>query len=237
VTNLGHDYGVVQLPYIILYFTTGAVVTAALAGATISAERESRALGLLLSLPVSDETIVLVKALGVFYRALPAWSLLGLHLAVFTALGYLHPIIWLHLGMLVIWMAVFLTGMGLYFSTRFRSGQSAAVMNIATALVLWAVVPSAVEISFGRDRYGASELCRQVNPAVQLLVVTTGASDEDTVRAGFDELRYPWRSLPMGPGTTTRVVFKAMLIYTAAGLLFAWRARRRLRKCTFETSQ
>jgi len=228
------DFHWAQIFYIFLFFGAGAVVTAALAGGTISAERESRALPLLLSLPIGDNQIVLAKALGVLYRAGPAWLLVIAHVTIFTAAGYLHPIFALHAGMLIVCLSVFLTGAGLYFSSRFASGTSAATLNVIMSLAIWAVLPLLVRFLPYEYRSEAIDLVQWTNPAVQLNAAAQGASEGAAGGAALGELAFPLGRPPIGAGQITAMLAVSTLGYTAVGLLFAWRAKRRLRRHIFE---
>ena len=221
--------------YILLYFTAAVIVLAILASGAISSERESRALPLLLSIPVSDEHIILAKILGVLYRAAPAWILLAVHLLVFVALGSLHPVILPLLGMLIIWTTVFLTGLGLYLSLRCRSVSLAAVITIATCVVLWMVLPFAVGYVsgvLGRE----IRLFTYANPFVQLIAITKGAAGAASQRTGLADPRFIWWAPEGGSGVgkATLIMLINMLCYSAAGLIFAWQTRRRLRTYAFE---
>jgi len=230
----GSDLSMIQPIYIVIYFLIGAIVTAALAANTVSAERESRALGMLLSLPVSDWHIILAKVLGVTYRALPVWGLLATHLLVFTAWGYVHPIALLHLPAIAISTAAFLTGLGLYFSTWFRSGTSAAVATFVTMGGLWVAAP----IATGLASEESFVTCWRANPVVQAVVATVAASDEQQYHRPLGRLEYAWGPVPgTHAGEATAMILQTAVIQGSLGLLCAWRARRRLRRCSFEDSQ
>ena len=224
----------IQRIYVALYFGIGLIVTAALAGGAIAAERESRALGLLLSLPVSNNHIILAKALGVFYRALPAWLVLVGHTLVFSATGSVHPILLLHMVLLAVLVSVFITGMGLYYSTRMRTGSSAGAMTIATAVVLWSVVPAMAQFVPYWDRDSLAEVSLAANPAVQLMVVSNGAVMPPP-RVGRADSPYHWPSgRTAGALRATTELLGVSLLYCCGGLLFALRARTRLRRCSLE---
>ena len=225
------DFYDAQILYIFFYFAVGVLVTTCLSGGTISDERQSRSLPLLLSLPVSDNYIIFTKALGVFYRASPMWMILGAHMLIFTATGFLHPIACLHVGMLVVWTVVFLTGAGLYFSSRFRSGTSAATMNVAMALTLWLVLPLLAEFWFNDPE--PVIIFSFANPFIQLIAAVTGAAG--AVR-GFGNpagLEYSMAGQTLGAGEISALILLSLAAYSSAGLLFAWRARRRLRTSLF----
>jgi len=232
--NFGIDFYEAQFIYMWLYFLPGIIVTAVLAGATLSAERESRALPLLLSLPVSDGHIIFAKVLGVFFRAMPAWILMVVHLLVFSALGFIHPVILLQMAMLIVWVTVFLTGTGLYFGSRFRSGTAAAVMNIGLVIGLWIVLASLVGAWMSGPCVEESDLYSNMfygNPFIQMAVVTSTAARAAAEDAGAKVLI--GSPTVLGLGTATGMMFISMLGYGALGLAFAWSAKRRLRVSLF----
>ena len=223
----------IQIPYILFYVGLGFILTAALSAATITTEKESQALGLLLQLPVSDQHIILAKALGVLYRALPVWILLACHVGVFTLAGGLHPIFCVQLGLLLVFTVVSLTGMGLYFSTRFRTTASAALMTILAALVLWFTLPIAIAELLSADMKSVLLLTLGLNPLNQLVQLAKTAADERMATASLGSLTYDFGSFgrPMGPLGATGMVLGSAFLHVPLGLAFAWLAKRRLRRC------
>ena len=241
-----------QVFYVLLYFVAGCVVTGMLAATGITAEKDSRALPILLTAPVSDWRIIMAKAGGAFRRALAAWLLLTVHLVLFTAMGYFHPIGVLHVVMVASYMAVFLTGLGLYFSSRCRTSSGAVTLTAGTAVVLWlilpAVVPAVVNLRL------LPTLARAGNPFLQALVATKAAGGRENALEATDNLLYKWPFDPnaitvsgqmmaydgvFGQSPTTRarqttlILLYSLLGYTAAGLLLICRAKARLRKNLF----
>lgn len=213
--------------FVAMFLLIGMGCTAMDAATCIAPEKRARTWPALLSTPVSDWHILLGKAGGTLFRCLPVWLFLAGHVVVFTMLGFLHPIAVLHVSLLAIWTSVFLTGSGVYFSTRHRRATTAVLMNVGLALLLWAMIPAGAQLV--GEVFGDYEIARAlfcVNPVVQAVVVAEGAAGP---------LRYSW---PSGGythwGATTLVMLGSAVAYCLAGYLFAWRAKKLFRRNVFE---
>ena len=227
------DEDITHVSLMVIFFSAGVVTIASLAAATITQEKKSRALPILLTTPVSDWHVILAKAVGVFYRTSPAWILIAAHLLLFVIVGYVHPIAALHLSMVVLWVVVFLTGTGLYFSARLRLSSSAAMANVALGVMLWLIGPMLADLLPAVAGPHAGSRILWANPIVQVVVVTHHASGARWGRAAPRQLSYQWPGQTLRVGATTDVLLKSMLVYTAVGVLFAWRAKQRLRRDLF----
>jgi len=136
--------------------------------------------------------------------------------------------------MLVAWIVVFLCGSGLYFSSLFRRTTSAVVATFALAIALWIVVPSLLGLTAViTEDDDVSGAYMSSNPVVQAVVIMYGAGGERNARTQLSSLRYNWPYKNLRIGPTTTVLFVTMLIYIFAGLIFAWRAKRRFRRNIF----
>jgi ABC-type transport system involved in multi-copper enzyme maturation permease subunit len=231
------DQDFTHISYTLMFVVIGSIFSMVLSTTCITSERESRTWPIILATSMDDWHILLGKAVGVFRRCLPIWLLLAGHVVLFVLFRYIHPIAIFQLFMLVAGLVVFLIGVGLYFSTRFRRTTSAVVANFALALVLWAVIPGILGLvsQFTRD-YDALGAYVSANPVTQATVIMSGAGGRWNARAGLSSLDYDWPSPnnnwhKVGPATGVLVVY--MLIYMAAGFLFAWRAKCRFRRNIF----
>jgi hypothetical protein len=136
----------------------------------------------------------------------------------------------------VAWIVAFLSGSGLYFSARLKRTTSAVVANFALALTLWAVVP--LLLGLGAITTNESDFLETyilANPVVQTVVIMEGAGGSRNATSNLSNLNYNW---PSGRGwnnirSTTNILLITMLIYMSLGLLFAWRAKCRLRRNIF----
>ena len=229
----------VQITFVLILTLLGMLMTAVVSATGITAEKETRSWPILLSTTLSDRRIILGKAVGVWRRCLPAWVLLGIHVAVFTCMGHLHPVLIWHLSIVVTWVILFLTGTGLYFSARLKRTTAAVLANVTLAAVLWVIIPllSVIIVEGGRIRQGRRlvEDSLAGNPGCQVVVVAQGAYKSQRRSRRPDRgwsYRWPgnkWHSV----SATTYVLLVNLLGYGSASCLFLWRARRRLRRRVF----
>lgn len=228
------DENFTHISYAVVFVSIAMVFHIVLSASSITVEKESRAWPILLATSMDDWRILSGKALAVFRRCLPVWLLLAGHVVVFVLVGYIHVIAMVHLSMLVIWLVVFLTCSGLYFSSRFRRTTSAVVTAFGLAFVLWVIVPSVLGLigAVSRNKHIAQS-CVFANPAVQAGVIISGASGRYNARADLGSLRYNWLDGNLDIGSTTAVLAISMLVYVFFGFLFAWRAKCRFRRNIF----
>ena len=165
--------------------------------------------------------------------------LLAGHLVLFILVGYIHWIVLVHMFILVFWLVAFFTGAGLYFSSRFKKTTTAVVMNIALGLLLWAILPFLLamigEISprSGFDDEPA-EISLNINPVVQAGVIMEGGAGRRNTGVPPSRLNYDWPFRLFTPSDsfeeTTLILLATMAGYSLVGLVFAWRAKARLRR-------
>ena len=107
----------------------------------IASEKQSQALLALLTTPVGDWHILLSKALGVFKRALAAWLLASADLLLCGMVGSLS---WRQVGasfLVAAYLSVFVTGLGLYLSSRFHTPAWALATLIGILSLFWIILP------------------------------------------------------------------------------------------------
>jgi ABC-type transport system involved in multi-copper enzyme maturation permease subunit len=210
-----------------LYVLVGIAATGTFAATGISSERESRTLPILLTTPVSDWHIVGAMAVGVLRRSLPAWLLLAVHMLLFTIAGVIHPAALPQVALLVAWVTVFLTGSGLFFSSRCRKTTTAVVFNLCLALGLWAVLPTVASIAEDAAS-GLATAVAAVNPVAQATVVVEGS--RGWTAHGGPKLAYEWASERCGLGRSLGLMALSFVGYSAAGVVLLWAAKGQLRK-------
>jgi ABC-type transport system involved in multi-copper enzyme maturation permease subunit len=218
-----------QAVFVTMFLLAGMICTAMDAATSIAPEKQARTWPALLSTPVSDWHILLGKAGGTAFRCLPVWVFLIAHVMIFTLFGVLHPLAVVHVLLLTVWANVFLIGMGVYFSTRHRRLTTALLMNVGAALVLWALFP--VMAGLLGEAFGDYEISRALlwlNPVVEAIVVSSGACE-----GGSYGLEYGWPHGRAEWGETTLLMLAATIVYCAAGLVLAWRAKRMFRRDVF----
>lgn len=229
----------VHVTYVLMFVFIGSIFTMVLSATSITSEKESSAWPIMLATSMDDWHILLGKAGGVFRRCLPIWLLLAGHVLLFVCIRYIHPIAIVHLFIFVAGLVSFLTGFGIYFSSRFKRTTSAVVATFGLAIALWAVLPGVFGLisafTGSRDHQAALAMYNSANPAVQSAVVTGGASGDREARLKLSRLRYEWpnRSGWSQVGGTTRALLTYTLIYASVGVFFAWRAKCRFRRNVF----
>jgi ABC-type transport system involved in multi-copper enzyme maturation permease subunit len=229
------DQDIIQTSYVFMFMVIGSVFTMVLSSASITSEKETLSWPILLATSMDDWHILLGKAMGVFRRCLPIWLLMAGHISLFICLKYIHPIAIFHMPIFITGLIVFLTGAGLYFSARFKRTTSAVLASFGLALTLWAVLPAVLGlVSVITRDYDVVRNLVSANPATQLVILMNGASGSFNARTGFSNLNFNWPDRSWHKAwPTTGLVLIYMLIYTAAGILFAWRSKCRFRRNVF----
>lgn len=115
---------------------------AARTAAGISGERESRSWEVLMTTRLSQWDILIGKLLGAIYRQWFIPAVLAIHIVfagVFT--GCLHPIVVLHLTVILGGAVTMLCATGLCFSLIFKKSSTASSLNLIFAVGFWALLP------------------------------------------------------------------------------------------------
>jgi ABC-type transport system involved in multi-copper enzyme maturation permease subunit len=226
----------VHATYAVIFLGIGTLFTIVLPATSITSEIESRSWPILLVTPLDDKDILLGKFIGTLRRCYPAWLLLFGHIIAFSLLGFVHPFAIIQTAILVTWTAIFLSGSGLYFSSRFKHTTTAVLMNFALAAVIWAILPllmaiiSEINSPFRNELRDVSEAYIDTNPFVHMGNIMIATVGEKPHRIG----NYHW------PGQGTLNVFGStiwmlvcMVGYILIGFLFAWRAKCQFRRKIF----
>ncbi|MBN1974479.1 MAG: ABC transporter permease subunit [Sedimentisphaerales bacterium] len=233
--------GYVHFLYAVMFVIIGIIFNLVLSVSCITSEKESMAWPILLTTSLDDWQIVQGKALGVFYKCLPVWLLLAGHIFLFTIVGYINPIAFLQLLIVVSGLMIFLTGFGLYASSCFKRTTWAIIICFAFALVIWVFVPVSLrivtEIIRNRELYRElSGIYYCINPIVQIGVVMDAAGGAYNANSSLTGLKYDWPYLSYyfrnvgNVYSTTKLLLYIMTAYSLFGLFFAWLAKRRIRK-------
>ncbi len=228
ILNEGGLHTVYAGPFICL----GILITSILPATCITSEKESRSWPLLLATTLSDREILLGKFIGILRRCGPAWVLLFGHILIFTLIGFIHPLAFFQIAIIVAGVIVFLSCSGFYFSARFKRTTTAVLMNIALAATIWAILPilmfpvaNALDVS---DDFAEAYIA--FNPFVQTAVVLEG-----TTGSGWElEDSYDWPGFgQVNVAMSSLCIALTMLGYMFAGFLFASCAKYRMRKNIF----
>jgi ABC-type transport system involved in multi-copper enzyme maturation permease subunit len=222
--------------YAVIFLGVGMLFTIVLPATSITAEIESRSWPVLLVTPLNDKDILIGKLIGALRRCFPAWLLLFGHIIAFSLIGLIHPLAIVQTGILVTWIAIFLSGSGLYFSSRFKRTTTAVLMNFALVATIWAILPllmgivASINSPFTRDAHELVEAYIDTNPFVHMgniMIATAGGKSDKTGS-------YYWP----GHGTlnaakSTIWMSVCMVGYILIGFLFAWRAKCQFRRRIF----
>ncbi len=199
------------------------LAVAGYAAGSVCRERERQTLDGLLTLPVERSDILFAKWLGAPLAVRPIWWCLGIIWGVGTLLGGLH---FLSLPLLVLawWIyALFLSGLGMWFSVRTNSTLRASVWTLMTILGLvlaFRLIGSNPHLFFGwLSRESAEEVGRWFDlglmPPAALTVMSFGYGD--------------FLQRPRGAGASWENLRAALigLPLTAAAAWALWRSNRR----------
>jgi ABC-type transport system involved in multi-copper enzyme maturation permease subunit len=235
------DEDFTHVSYGLLFIFIAVVCNTIFAATRITAEKESQTWALLLATPLSDYDILIGKGVSAFRRCLPVWGLLAGHLALFTLVGYIHPVAVLHLLIVAAWITCFITSAGLYFSARFRHTTAAVVATFSLMLGLWAAGPIVAGVLSTATRSERPFMDSMLaNPMVQTEVVMAGAAGRRNAGLPLSSLEYGAEHVifdqthgMFGFGRMTSMLLITAGVYILAGLLFLWRAKHRLRQNLF----
>ena len=233
-----------HMVYSSLFVLLGLVISVVLPATSITAERESRSWPILLATPLTDAQIIRGKFLGALRRCMPVWLFLAGHILLFTLVRYIHPIALPLVALTIIPLLIFLTGTGLYFSSRLRRTTTAVILNIALALGLWLILPIVAELASnvarsntptGQTLHNIADTTILINPVVQAETIMAATAGKMRAHQNTTNLRFRWPgNLPYrNLKRAARALAISALIYTAIGLLATWRAKKRLRKKIF----
>ncbi len=233
--NILDDEGT-HAAYAVIFLGVGMLFTIVLPATSITTERESRSWPVLLATPLDDKDILLGKFVGALRRCFPAWLLLFGHIIAFSLIGFIHPLAIVQTGILVTWIAIFLSGSGLYFSSRFKHTTTAVLMNFALVASIWAILPllmgivASINTPFTRDARELVEAYVDTNPFVHMGNIMIGTAGGKPDKTGS----YYWP----GHGTlnaseSTVLMLVCMFGYILIGLYFAWRAKHQFRRKIF----
>ena len=224
-----YRYGEFHGGLVAVLLVPGLFATTYSAAISIAKEREARCWTVLLTTAMSDWRLLMEKAWGAMRRGLPAWMFLAAHLAIFTCLGFVHPVVLVHLSALIIGQVLLLTSIGLYMSVRIRRPSLAMVATLAVPAMLWFVIPSLVpmiEHAAGVPAdIGPTYWRPYLNPLSQAYLVTLTATGEFPT-----DPHYRWPEGNFGAWETTKIVMRMMCVQLLIGLLVSWRASRLFRQ-------
>lgn len=235
------DEGYAHVSYGALFVFMGIIFGVVFSATRVTSERESQTWLLLLTTSLGDWDIVVGKAVGAFRRCLPIWALLAGHVLLFVFVGYIHPVAIFHMLLVAIWVSFFTVAMGLYFSSRFGRTTSSVVASFGLLLALWVAGPVLAGVigAMTRDMDPFVKYM-MFHPAIQTELVLNAASGVrnadlplGSLVYGGDRVLFGINQATFGAAKMSGILAGTALMYIAAGVLFLWRAKCRLRKSLF----
>jgi ABC-type transport system involved in multi-copper enzyme maturation permease subunit len=225
----------VHATYAVIFLGIGMLFTIVLPATSITTEIESRSWPILLATPLDDKDILMGKFIGALRRCFPAWLLLFGHIIAFSLIGYIHPFAIIQTGILVTWIAVFLAGSGLYFSSRLKHTTTAVLMNFALVATIWAILPllmaiiSEINSPFRNELRDMVEAYIDTNPFVHMgnIMIATARN-----HANVENSYWPGQGTLNAVGSTIWMLV-CMVGYILIGFLFSWRAKCQFRRKIF----
>jgi ABC-type transport system involved in multi-copper enzyme maturation permease subunit len=164
----------------VIFMGIALLITATVPAATVTSERESGSLPLLLTTTLTDWQILFGKFFGAIQRCLPVWGLLMGHLALFVVVGYLHRVVLPYMAIVAAWILILFAASGVYFSVRFRHTTTAVIMNMATWAAVWGLVPAMLGFTALWIRLDSHivESYMDIIPFVQCAILIDGAAGD-----------------------------------------------------------
>lgn len=162
----GYSDEVVQYPIFVISTVLAVLLAAGGATGAFSGERESRTWEVLLTTPLTAEQITRGKYLGILRRQwiLPAIFLMHMALSGYllplvenlpnyffptvggSSNGFAHPVVPIAALLIMAGPLVLLSATGLFYSLLVKKSVLAGVLNVGTALLIWAGLPLSVVI-------------------------------------------------------------------------------------------
>jgi ABC-type transport system involved in multi-copper enzyme maturation permease subunit len=216
--------------------TLAIVVVSVTSATTISTEKESRSLPILLTTPMGDGWIIFGKFVGVLCRCIGTFIPMTAHLVLFVLAGlgvnaFIRPIALPHMALIIAPMLWFYISSGLYFGSKYKKTTAAVVLNLGLALVLTGLVPILTGLMESSDL--ALNALNDGNPVVQAGVMIAGDGYSMHNYNSNGSTLYHWPSGAQNTWESTVELLMWAFAYFVAGSLFLWRARANLRKNVF----
>ena len=124
-----------HVAFVVGYMLVGLFRTASASATSLTSEKESGALPILLTTPLHPTEIITGKILGSFLKAWPVWVLLLAHILSFILIRYIHPFAAFAIPLLTLAGGLLVSAMGVFLSSCFRRSSSATTVQLLLLLV------------------------------------------------------------------------------------------------------
>ena len=232
--------GFIHFLYVVVFVILGMIFNLILSVSCITSEKESMSWPILLTTSLDDWKIIIGKALAVFYKCLPVWLLMAAHITLFILIGYINPIAFIQILIIVSGVIVFITGFGMYVSSICKKTTWSIIISFAFIILVWVFIPIlfgiVTELTHSRELYRRFfGLYCSINPIVQIGVVMDATGGIINANLSLSSLNYQWINLYHFQNMnkfypTTKLLLYIMMTYMSFGVFFAWLAKRRIRK-------
>ncbi len=127
--------------YAITMHTLLLLMSVVLSATAIATEKESDTWTLLIVTPVSGQQVMWAKFVGVLRRLFWPWTIVVLHMGIFTLTGAVSIwstliVLWTTITFNLLWIAT-----GLYYSLRFNRVTTAVVANLMSPILVYGLAP------------------------------------------------------------------------------------------------
>lgn len=193
----------------------------------ISSEREARTWDVLLTTRLTPFQIIWGKAVGPLRRLWLIPAVVMGHFALWVILGRFHPIVLVHLGIILATTAFLLCCSGVYQSLVRRKSSSASTANYLFAGALWLGLPLAMLIIAGSFRIHDDRVwiwtqtrILWLNPVTTTVVSVLGAHHDPTdPRASTAMYAMPWSEYSRAGFTRMLLIYCAVLAALGKGFV------------------
>jgi len=225
------DEPAAHMSFILSLLIIGLMIMSSEAAGSITKEKETRTWPILLTTPMDERQIAREKMIAVLREGLPVWILMAAHIIIFSLIGYIHLVLFFQLVIVVTGSTLFVTAMGLYFSSTYRRTSTATSVNSMVIISVWLFLP----LFLGGFIIDSAEFLAMSNPIVFagiLMAETTGARNADQA---FYQLSYDFnRSDYKFFGVTAMLILSSFIHIFIAHLFFVG-ACSKFRKNIFGT--
>lgn len=114
---------------------------AMLSARSISTEKQSRTLPILLTTPLEDAEIIRMKRNAILKKTSLYWYLIFGDVLLFTLLTVLHPFAIIGVSFAIVPSVLFLMGLGFYCGTKFKTTTGTIAATFAIPFALWFFCP------------------------------------------------------------------------------------------------
>jgi len=141
ITAKSFDSPETHIAFVLAYFFLAIIRTAVVSSASITSEKEARTWPILLSTPLEKKDIARGKIIASIIKAWPFWTLMALHLIVFTSLHYIHPFALPPLAILFLFSALATSSIGVFISSCCKRTAVSASVNMVVVFIYMGINP------------------------------------------------------------------------------------------------